>query len=127
MNFDGFLGSKDWDTHEEIQSLRNIYANNRQVPSNEETVKTAQPKQMLKLNMRIKNQQQNKASVVQESYDGKNTIKSDGALGLGLEKEVAIMLQEKKYWLSRIQEDNSNMTHLLQVYLRSFFPFNIFH
>ena len=128
MKADGFSagGSKDWDTQEEIQNLRSMYSKHlwvrenqsQELPNDEvKSSKSAQPKPVLKLKMRIQNQRQHKASSsLHEGNDVKTLTKSEG--GSGLEKVIAIMLQEKKYWLSRIQEDNSNMTHLLQVQIR---------
>ena len=141
QSFDG--SSRDWGTRDEIQSLRSMYTkllrpqnldpdNGNAITSNyvgektpfTESKSSAQdntlPKQSMKLKMRLDSQRKNDA---QSNEDLKRLFVTPGSISTfngpatntGFSKEISILLQEKKYWLSRIQEDNFNLLSLLKV------------
>ena len=133
------------DTRDEIQSLRNMYTkllrpeadNIGSSSSGSSTIKPrpfadtpvaesksvgreAQTnKQILKLKMRLQNQQQQQAnSMPSEEVKSFFNYTNNPPHSPGVSKDIALMIQEKKYWLSRIQDDNFNLLSLLKVNIR---------
>ena len=128
------------DTRDEIQSLRNMYtkllrpeADNIYSSSKSSSTIKNRPiadtpvaesksvgreaqtnKQILKLKMRLQNQQQAN-SVPNEEVKSFFNYTSNPPQSPGVSKDIALMIQEKKYWLSRIQDDNFNLLSLLKV------------
>lgn len=134
--------SREWETREEIQSLRNMYTkhlsfDSQHTDSRISNVNTAlqhnqRPQnQILKLKMRMQAQEKFKSTLPRSksiSNDFKSTADITGSANphFGQEKDVSILLQEKKYWLSRIQDDNFSLISLLKVavvFVQYFAPF----
>ena len=129
------------DTRDEIQSLRNMYTKllrpeadnigssskssstikNRPiadtpVAESKSVGREAQTnKQILKLKMRLQNQQQANSVPNEEVKSFFNYTSTPPPQSPGVSKDIALMIQEKKYWLSRIQDDNFNLLSLLKV------------
>lgn len=70
-------------------------------------------KQILKLKMRLQNQQQMRSAPIEEVKPFLNYPPTTPH-SPGVSKDIALMMQEKKYWLSRIQDDNFNLLSLLK-------------
>ena len=128
------------DTRDEIQSLRNMYTKllrpeadnigssskssstiknlpiaDTPVAESKSVGREAQTnKQILKLKMRLQNQQQAN-SVPNEEVKSFFNYTNNPPQSPGVSKDIALMIQEKKYWLSRIQDDNFNLLSLLKV------------
>ena len=149
------------DTRDEIQSLRNMYTKLLRPEANSHPGSSSSSsntynvekhltfadtpvaesksvgresqnnKQILKLKMRLQNQQLQllHSAPSEEVKPFFNYATTNAPHSPGVSKDIALMMQEKKYWLSRIQDDNFNLLSLLKARTLqiTFFPYVLNH